>query len=50
MNKLFSAIGMYLVLDGVLSMLIFKDQDSLNQIPRFVRAGIGAYLVYRGSK
>lgn len=46
MNKTLSALGMYLVLDGTLSVLVFKDQDSFYQLPRIARALIGAYLVY----
>lgn len=47
MNKAINLIGMYLLMDGTISLAVFKDQDSWYQIPRVIRAFLGAYLVVK---
>jgi hypothetical protein len=38
-------LSLYLVIDGVGSIVIFRKQAWYNHIPRLIRAGIGLFLL-----
>lgn len=51
-NKILRNIGIFLVVDGLLSIYFSLPDECLNnttfgQIVRLTRAGIGAYLIWR---
>jgi len=38
--------GVYFLLDGVLSIIFYREQALINHIPRIIRAGIGLLTIF----
>ena len=43
-------IGVYLILDGFFSILMFYPQDTINHIPRILRILIGLFLMIKAAE
>ena len=47
-NKILMLIGLYLIADGIISVIVLGNWDyEIENIFRYIRAGIGAYLLWR---
>jgi intracellular septation protein A len=44
-RKLSILAGLFLIFDGIISIIVFRDQKLLNQVPRIIRAIIGLVIM-----